>query len=263
VVGEARQARRAPLCYDRGTMIRTRDFFLFLLVIAFLLVGIGAEIGRLLLSSPQSLAPHVPQFGDQVLTERTAVVVENAVDRPAQLAWWREQLRGFVPSTPPPLPPDPITIVSPETASATGPKRCSYYQTYTRAWQATGTTITEREGVRVVALPPSTNDGVETIVAILPIRTVVSSALGNCLPTDVIGIALDGSLIRNDETGLYGVFGAETLVGYTLDGFSLYGTTNETLDACGGKMTNMGYRYYVRNDREYIIGCFVSDPVTL
>ena len=58
----------------------------------------------------------------------------------------------------------------------------------------------------------------------LPVRNIPSGGT-TCISTDVIGIATDGSLIRNNEAGVYGIFGANTLVGWALDGFPIYGSS--------------------------------------
>jgi hypothetical protein len=53
-----------------------------------------------------------------------------------------------------------------------------------------------------------------------------------CLSYDVVGVALDGSLIRNNEHSLYQVFGSETLIGYALDGFPIYGLNKSSAARC-------------------------------
>jgi hypothetical protein len=84
------------------------------------------------------------------------------------------------------------------------------------------------------------------------------------LPTDVVGIAQDGSLIRESEMALYGVFGGETLVGYALDGFPIYGSNpGAATDHCGGMMVGGQYRYYLSPERDSVINCFAGVPVTL
>ena len=86
----------------------------------------------------------------------------------------------------------------------------------------------------------------------------------SCLSSDIVGIALDGSLIRNGEHTLYSIFGAETLVGYALDGFPIYGAIGAPVtDNCGGTAMAGEYRYYLSSERTGVIGCFSGESVTL
>jgi hypothetical protein len=85
----------------------------------------------------------------------------------------------------------------------------------------------------------------------------------SCVASDVIGIATDGSLIRNNEVGAYGVFGGGTLVGYALDGFPIYGVSEQKADICGGAMVGGQYRYVISSERATIINCFAGAPVAL
>ena len=84
-----------------------------------------------------------------------------------------------------------------------------------------------------------------------------------CLYSDVVGIAQDGSLIRNNEVGLYSVFGSDTLIGYALDGFPIYGKIKESGDKCGGSVVNGQYRYSLSDQREFILNCFSAPPVRM
>jgi hypothetical protein len=86
-----------------------------------------------------------------------------------------------------------------------------------------------------------------------------------CLPHEVVGIARDGSLIRNDEAALYGIFDDTVLIGYALDGFPIYGqTVDRPLDQCGGAMVDGSYRYYLSEERDHVLGCYRGgEPITL
>ena len=81
--------------------------------------------------------------------------------------------------------------------------------------------VVVREGAVVVERMLETGP---SAVLQLPSRTM-PAASPSCIGSDVIGIANDGSLIRNDELSLYGVFGSETRIGYALDGLPIYGIT--------------------------------------
>ena len=100
------------------------------------------------------------------------------------------------------------------------------------------------------------------ILVQLPVRSAPLSDT-RCLKQDVVGIATDGSLIRNTEVGLYGIFGPDTLIGYALDGFPIYGSGRNNTDMCGGYMSPTGYRYQLSADQETMIYCFSGIPVSL
>jgi hypothetical protein len=138
---------------------------------------------------------------------------------------------------------------------------------------ADGVTVEIVEGSRVfyrtieqdiVTLPNAevTPDAYRVAVLQLPIQSFLTIA-PNCLTSDVVGIAHDGSLIRNSEGGLYGVFGEGTMIGYALDGHPIYGVSEAALDTCGGRMEGGEYRYYLSDERETILNCFVSVPAAL
>ena len=161
---------------------------------------------------------------------------------------------------------------------AQGPQLCPGYFQATPNWSPLDVQIAEAEGVRlvyrerevVVPTPVSTSTQggpAETqvqrdILAQLPIRTIPSAST-SCIPTDIVGIATDGSLIRNGEAGVYGIFGSNTLVGWALDGFPIYGSSATAGDVCGGVMTTQGYRYQISAQRDTIINCFSANPIRL
>lgn len=159
---------------------------------------------------------------------------------------------------------------------------CSNYQRYVKNWPPIQGKVSVEtvEGVRLVyqKLPANGSlftssattptdvatptDTTQTILLQLPVR-IFSDQATNCLPYDVVGIANDGSLIRNNETGMYGVFGADTVIGYALDGFPIYGISEIQNDACGGSVVNNQYRYHLSTQRDKIINCFSSPPASL
>lgn len=137
---------------------------------------------------------------------------------------------------------------------------CNNYQKYNGLWSAAGLQFEVVEGARLLS---RTTDTESELVLQL---SLFSTPYGNssCLKTDVVGIALDGSLIRNNDYKLYGIFSSETLLGYALDGFPVYGLNSaKNTDKCGGASTNGQYAYYLDKDREGVVGCFAGTPVTL
>jgi hypothetical protein len=144
-------------------------------------------------------------------------------------------------------------------------QQCPNYATYTSLWTAQGITFGVAEGTRVVSrlveaesVPVGT---AQEVLLQLPLYPIPGSPA--CLGTDVVGIAHDGSLIKNNEVGLYGVFGEQTLIGYALDGFAIYGMSEQATDICGGVVAQGEYRYYLSDTRETILNCFTATPVAL
>lgn len=247
-------------------MIRTRDFILFLIAVAFLVLAIGFEVIQGIFTSPFVGDSKIPRFGGGEGISPEAEIVLVADTRGDRLAHLKEVIGAMVA-------PAASTVIEEEavvaTATESAPKveepfLCQKYQVYSGLWPTTKLSITEREGVRIFHQSPigTTTDGIGTVLIILPMREF-PAASASCLPSDVVGIATDGSLIRNNEQTAYGVFDDTTLTGYALDGFPIYGVSTEATDKCGGKMTPSGYRYYLSLSRESVIGCFAAVPIPL
>jgi hypothetical protein len=270
-------------------MIRTRDFFLFLLTVLFLVVGIsatvvhdvaplGSQAGSAILSMPEEIPPPVEGV-------KAVVVSAPELDRPSLLAQMKAKvaaLGGVVVAS---VTSEPEAAATPEDEETPAlvttdtSLECGGYQNV--AWasfpgaqfkEVEGARLVYREGAPVpvvestveatgtIALPPVSTD---IVLAQLPLRTS-PLATPSCIPQDVVGIATDGSLIRNNEVALYTVFGSGTLVGYALDGFPIYGVNaGAATDACGGMIVGGIYRYYLSTDREHILHCFSGTPVSL
>lgn len=259
-------------------MFRTRDYALMLSAIVFLLVGISTTV------LTQGGFPGLPGMSASVFSSveqpesyEVTVAQDEEPAREERIASLRKKIAALgigdeeevvVEETIPQESPLPEAEEG-ETA-AVAVKECVNYAVATPAWNPRGLIIEEVEGARLVyrekvaaavstsTLPVSTKE----IVLQLPVRSV-PNANPSCLPTDVIGIAKDGSLIRNNEVGAYGVFGASTLVGYALDGFPIYGSSDAKADVCGGMMVSGQYRYVVSSGRDTIINCFAGVPVSL
>jgi hypothetical protein len=258
-------------------MVRTRDFVLFLGLVAFLLVGIGTTLVR-----DEMVSPAAPAGAAAVITatapgETPAFLASPPVDvRAARLARLREAIVQEAGTdalaSPPAKPAAPSTEPSaPETSASPVPTepywRCESFERLSISpWR--GAAIKEIEGARIVyrkneeslssasgaAAPPR-----ETLLQ-LPIFTHPSPS-PSCIGTDIVGVALDGAFIRNDEHALYAVFGPETLIGFALDGFPIYGTNDTiSLDRCGGAVVGGGYRYHLSSRRAAVIGCFAAAP---
>ena len=134
-------------------------------------------------------------------------------------------------------------------------------------WPQSGVKIKEVEGARLVYVESVNENGTtteENVLLQLPVRQV--RAPGNsCIDGPYIAVALDGKLIANDSLAKFGSFSETVQIGYALDGFPIYGSKSDTsgLDSCGGTATAFGYRYYLRANENFVLGCFAGLPTTL
>lgn len=261
-------------------MFRTRDFTLLATTITGLVCAIA---GVLYFDIAAPFAQEASVF--VATTEEaptSAVVIEDeGPARADRLVDLREKIadRGGLLALAEEEPVETPEVIPPEDAEDTVPvaeadttepeRRCDYYRQGGIGWNARGLLIDEVEGGRLVyreaAADPSassTTGVARDIVLQLPVRSAPS---GNpsCIATDVIGIATDGSLIRNSEVGLYQVFGSATLIGYALDGFPIYGSGNSTTDECGGRIAGGQYRYELSSNRDTIITCYAGAPIAI
>lgn len=266
-------------------MFRTRDFVLVLTSVVFLLMAIGVTV----FTQQQSAAEQNTGLQPAAVSEGeyTAVSVNpHEFSRSQKLQQMKEQIAAS--SELSITAPEPVEVLAEVTASTTpaasdvragGVQLCPDYTERVRDWSPVGVEITEVEGARLVykittvATPPvaqsTSSAGVTTpvqsqreVLAQLPVRNV-PVAQPSCIPSDVIGIANDGSLMRNTEAGVYGIFNSATLVGYALDGFPIYGASADVGDVCGGVMTSEGYRYQISPERDNIINCYSAPPIRL
>lgn len=254
----------------------TRDFAVFLGIVTFLIGGIFVTVTEDYFGNRQ-VASVVKFAEDEVeyKVEESAPVEDS---RPARLAELRDKVKEYMKSVVVVEKEPDIVEVPPAPEEATDDMLvdvCATYRAYSGSWNAKGLKFEVVEGARLVyrevdssLVPASTaSTSIEAVptrevLVQLPLRSFPNKN-ATCLSSDVIGIATDGSLIRNNELGLYKVFGSETLIGYTLDGFTLYGTGEGNLDKCGGKVVAGEYRYYIEPEREGIIGCYSGAPITL
>lgn len=259
---------RAGLCYDEG-MFRTRDFVLLFTSIVFLVVAIGAT---LLMQRGSAAAPYVvPDFSSVASTSPdeylafTATAVE--LDRAQRVAEMRAKIAGqaLISDSQEEILEEETTEetgAAEESPVSTGVLACAYSSLYLGFWDARDLSWIESEGARVLARGPASSTTLPVPVIQLPKR-FTASGNPSCVGSDVIGIASDGSLIRNDEVGLYSVFGNQTLLGYALDGFPIYGVSTVPGDTCGGRVVAGQYRYELHPDAETVINCFAATPVPL
>ncbi len=257
---------------------RTRDFVLFLSAIAFLVIGITSTV-----STDLQKVGDIPFLNFSSHDEEYGVVVIDSDnnDRQKQLALMRDKVSqteinnnlAAVISAPEAknMEENKNGEESTKVETVTGEiKTCSAYSSFTGSWSPQGLSFEVVEGARLIYRESQNSvvAGAEPItdselVLQLPLRTVPFGAK-NCLNSDVIGIALDGSLIRNSDYTAYKIFDNQTIVGYALDGFPIYGL-NKTVktDQCGGAVESGQYAYYLSSEREGMLGCFSGLPVSL
>ena len=133
---------------------------------------------------------------------------------------------------------------------------------FVAAWPSSGVSVRETEGARMVVVerPSLTATGTPTIETIMQFpRAPRQQAEPACLTHAYIGVTPDGRLIHNNDVILYAGYGPTELVGFAFDGHPIYGGVEAETDQCGGVETG-GYSYHVDPDREFILGCFISEP---
>jgi hypothetical protein len=260
--------------YDTS-MFRTRDFLLFLIAITFLVLAI---IFTLLLTDYSQVGPGLTidtEF-DTTTATITAEVVSTAVAREDRLASMRRKLSEISAEFRSPAPeptPEEVTVneEEEEVVPVATVDVCATQRTQTIVWSSEPQQSVIRDGVRVfytVSTPTfvgTTTVGTssEKILLSLPVRTDALS-FTSCIPSSVVAVTPTGMPIKNSDYALYQGLGEGTLIGYTLDGFELYGRTSSfDTDACGGAVIEGVYRYYLSADRPGVIGCFAGIPVVL
>jgi len=259
-------------------MIRTRNFLLFVLLLAFLIGGILLTLWFSAGSVRQEAYSDMIFGGDDTAT-MTAEVITPEDTRAGRLASLRAKLAKYTdvalaPSTEDvPVEPadDTATTTADETPTKAKADLCANYGatavpalngqlTYgesggQRTFSQTGTT----EPTGSTSLPTV----VTSIVFTLPLRTAALPT-SSCIPGDIVAVTPTGAPIRNTEYAQYRGLGEATLIGYTIDGFELYGaSSNLQTDACGGTTVSGTYRYYLSSERDTILNCFAAIPVAL
>ncbi|MCA9363158.1 hypothetical protein KC851_02470 [Candidatus Kaiserbacteria bacterium] len=265
-------------------MFRTRDFLLLFVTIVFLLVAIGSTVlTRLSINNTDDSRVKFTEVIDREY--EVELYVPEQIAREEKLS---EMRRKVAESREVVIASADINNINDDVFEETGSDgsksetlgvvQCDDYKSFTGSWPQTGVLNEVVEGGRIffvdgieeVFIPAETATGTPTIfekvtkdvILQLPVASV-SKVTQHCLKTDVIGVAKDGSLIRNHEVGLYSVFGSEVLIGYALDGLPIYGVSSDSRGICGEVLNVAGYRYVITAESETIINCFISQPVAI
>lgn len=249
-------------------MLRTRDFILLFTTIVFLVLAIGFTIVAPSLSPSPTSNTFIPAEPVDTIGAEVETTILDRSTRAANLRNKIAESGEVILSAPVPEPSTPSSqeeemVIANDSVT---PQQCPQYQLYRGSWPLVGVEIVVTDVSRQYSIPQpaigtSTPEGL--LLLSLPVYPVVQGSL--CLPSDVVGVALDGSLIRNSEASLYSVFGAETLIGFALDGFPVFGLggAGEVLDECGGIPRSDGYRYQLAAARDHVLSCFRAAPKQL
>jgi hypothetical protein len=258
-------------------MIRTRNFLLFILLIAFLVGGI---LLTLWLSASDARPGQYSDmiFGGSNTATMTAEVVTPEDMRQSRLASLRAKLAKYTDVALAPSAEDVPVENSDDTATTTDdvPVKatadlCANYGARMVAALNGQLTYTESGGQRtfsVTGVTEPTGSTTEPTVTVstvfaLPLRTTALPST-SCIASDIVAVTPTGAPIRNDDYATYRGLGEGTLIGYTIDGFELYGaSSNLQTDACGGTTVSGTYRYYLSSERDSILNCFAAIPVAL
>ncbi len=256
-------------------MIRTRDFLLFATVLLFLIIGISSTIvgGASLASVQQYISIPFLVSNEEVPINLSDV----ADDRSAYIASLKEKIQNgegqivggeaVLTSVDEGEAEDVEEASTREVLACNGMVRPS---DLTLRWKPSEIRLIELGSVRLVVQTKNSEVTVgsstvatttrKTIMS-LPVR-VARDSQDVCIEESVVGITPAGALIDNAQSILYTSLSADTLVGYAFDGFPIYGVREDTtlLDACGGTQELNGYRYYLRADEPFVLGCYAGVP---
>jgi len=262
-------------------MIRTRDFLLYILVLSFVVIGASytgfsgravAEVQELFFTSS---AP----------VESTAITPSASDERSTRWAELRARLAagdGYLDDAPPVFTSVDQTAQQLQAEAATNTPTFTGTRTVTWCtgpqpsrllanWPAQAQ-LEMVEGQRVVtervAEMVQTGSTTETVVReefflSLPVRTV-RSTFTSCLPDTLIGITTAGQPLLNSDAARYANVSMTQVIGYTRDGFSVYGPVADeaVLDECGGQYVAGQYQYHVRLSESFILACYAGVPAS-
>ena len=260
-------------------MIRTKDLLLFLLTIFFLGIAISVTLSVHHVRGTGNQNQDV-SFGTSEITEFAADEPFKQSDRASEIERLRLKLAehtsiiSAVPSV--------ETPESPKEANAEDAVlgRCDVTDDslfFARTWPLQDVSVLTEEGARVIVHLTTeevsqvvtgttssttvaiTQQEIKTPLLQLPLLPT-SDGDSHCLPSEIIGVTLEGELIFNGDVILYGAYGSNDLIGYARDGFPIYGPFDGEVDVCGGYESATGYRYAALSSPAKFINCFKAQP---
>ncbi len=232
-------------------MLRTRDLFLFVLVVFFLLLVMVFTVSND--RANRDAVSHV-DFSEQEISTPTVIYEEKELDRKSIITRLREAIKDekvtLLESEPEP---EVVQADSPGSAPA-----CSMNNglNLARTWPHGGVVVREVEGVRQVA--EVVNEVINPLL-ILPLNPSVSGS-ENCLKSQIVGVTVTGGLLFNTDAIVYKTKSAGDLVGYARDGYPIYGNYAGEVDVCGGSNASGQYRYYLNSGSNKVLGCYHGQP---
>jgi hypothetical protein len=188
-------------------------------------------------------------------------------DREERLASLRQKLKNRTLEIFTPPVEEPVVEIEEEEVVETELEtemKCSQFAAFSGSWDSRGLKVADREGVRQVyreTLVGTSTTPTKTVLLEIPLRS--KPVAKTCIPSDVVAISVNGSLIRNNDARAYAGTAPDTMIGYTLDGYPLYGGLAVSADACGGAVVAGQYRYGLQAERDTILRCFVATPISL
>lgn len=249
-----------------------------MLVLLFLCVGIGITVVKDLMQDRQLQRSLQVDFSDASQKDLGAWSSAPTNNRESLIAALKAKIaagEGIVGGGPVLTSVDEGTDEGEEGTDSRTLLRCANYEeepSVLASWPQAGVTMSFVEGVRRVSVAEVSTETVGTsteqkvsnrVLIDLPF-TLQRRTSDTCIPSAVIGIASDGSLMHNNDAKRFSGYTESTLIGYALDGLPIFGVKNDTndLDTCGGKVTATGYQYYVRPQEPFLIACFAGAPAT-
>ena len=271
-------------------MLRSRDLFIFAVIIILLALGIGLT---LMFGSSSPLFTKLTSFEitPSASTTFSASADTRTVDREGTIARLRKLLsQADISDMPSPSVEEVPTDVQTATTSSTSSDASSPAVLMcpgaddtllaSQNWPLQDTAIIVKNGTRIVVHTSiientATNSGTSTASSTQTspsVSTVLTSLLRmpeyppvldapSCVHGEIVGVTQSGFLIANKDAVSYKGRGPDDLIGYARDGFPIYGVYEGEVDSCGGYTKNGSYRYSIAKERNYILGCFVGLPL--
>lgn len=248
-------------------MPRTRDFVLVLVILVFVVIGLGSSLISWL--APERPSEDPIRFSVETVDEYGVAATDSMRDRRAERI---AALRAVISQQ------DDIFIfegdieqvpdADPAVVAVNDVLRCPTYVPFVEDWDAALYRFDIIEGARVLSRIDLTPVGTTTatatrqVVAALPLSPLISPT-PNCINSDVVGFTPQGELIRNSDAALYQNLSENNFVGYALDGYPIYGPSSEPLDQCGGRQLAGLYRYQIPAAGTAVLSCFTAVPAPL
>jgi len=257
-------------------MLRTRDLILFILVLSFLAIAITATVVKG--TDTQGVQPIV--FNDADSTSGLEITSPQiALDRQSVIDRLRAKLQNSTELIEPAASVEAPDEVESAQQTVFGLQRCLYPDdtlSMVPRWPLSGVSVSIQEGARLVSfsetvlIPSITSSAssstqseevVTTVIPLLQLPVIAGKQSDPvCVPSEVVGVTNGGILMFNGDVNSYRKIPENALIGYSRDGFPIYGVYEGEVDACGGYDHPSGYRYTISTERDYIVGCYVGVP---